>query len=118
MESRELRVLALGACHALIPRGVCDNVMEVNKHLHATSACFHEAVEEGVRQGAASALAVVHFHFPSLVDVSEVAEGFHGNTRDSNMAFLMPCLEEATDVVLAIAPLEAILYGPSVDHKG
>jgi hypothetical protein len=51
------------------------------------------------------------------VDVNEVAEGFPENTRDSDMAFLMPRLEEATDVVLAIAPLAKILYGPSLDRE-
>jgi hypothetical protein len=34
------------------------------------------------------------------------------------MALLMPRLEEAIDVVLAIAPLEAVLCGPSPDHEG
>jgi hypothetical protein len=32
-ESRELRVVALGACRALFPRGVHDNTREVNEHL-------------------------------------------------------------------------------------
>lgn len=110
--------MALGACRALFPRGVCDNVTEVNKHLYTAPARFHEAVEVGVRQGAASALAVVHFLFPSLVDISEVAEGFPRNTKDSNVAFLMPRLEEATDAVLAIAPLVEILHDPLLEHEG
>lgn len=49
-------------------------MVEVNEHLRAASVSFHEAVEDGVWQGAASALAMVHFHFPALVDVSEVAD--------------------------------------------
>lgn len=81
-------------------------------------AHFREAVEDGVRQGAASALAVVHFRFSNLVDVSEVVEGLPRGIRDSDMALLMPCLEEAADAVLAIAPLEAVLYGPSLDREG
>ena len=61
---------------------------------------------------------MVHFHFPGLVDISELAEGFPRNTRDSDMVFLMPRLEEAANAVLMIAPLEAILHGPSLDHEG
>lgn len=132
-------VAALGACRALFPRGRAtgtescrgfgglprplpagahDNATEVNEHLSATPVRFHGAMEDGVWQGVASALAMVHFRFPSLVDISEVAEGFQRNTRDSDMAFLMPRLEEAADVILAITPLAAILRGPSPNHKG
>lgn len=66
----------------------------------------------------ASALAMVHFHFPGLVDVSKVVEGFPRNTKDSDMVFLMPLLEEPTDAMLEIAPLEEILCGPSWTVKG
>jgi hypothetical protein len=59
----------------------------------------------------------LRFHLPGLVDVSKVAEGFPENTRDSDVAFLMPRLEEAVDAVLAIAPLAEILHGPSSDHE-
>lgn len=95
-----------------------DNVMEVNDQLRVVPACFREAVEDGIRQGAASALAVVHIHFPDLVDISEAAEGLPRDTRDSNMAFLMPHLEEAADTVLVITPLEVILHSPSSDCEG
>jgi hypothetical protein len=61
---------------------------------------------------------MAHFHFPGLVDVNEVVEGFPENTRDSDMAFLMPRLEEAIDVVLAIALVAKILYGPLLDREG
>ena len=61
---------------------------------------------------------MVHFHFPDLVDVHEVVEGLPRNTNDTNMALLMPQLEEATDVVLRIAPLEVVLRSPSPDREG
>jgi len=61
---------------------------------------------------------MVHFCFFDLVDVSEVAEGLPGGTRDFDMALMMPCLEEAIDAVLAIAPLQAVLYNPSPDREG
>ena len=98
--------------------GVRDNAAEVNEHLCATSARFRVAVEHGIQQGAASALAVVHSCFSNLVDVDEVAEGLPWGTRDSDMALLMPRLEGAIDAILAIGPLEAILHGPSLDHEG
>jgi hypothetical protein len=63
-------------------------------------------------------LAVAHFGFSDLVDIGEVAEGLHGGTRDSDMVLLMPCLEEVADAILAIAPLEAVLCGPSPDREG
>ena len=50
-------------------------MVEVNEHLHVVPTCFHEAMKDGIRQGAASALAVVHSHFSGLVDVGEVVEG-------------------------------------------
>jgi hypothetical protein len=118
VESGELRVVALWACCALFPHGVCDNMTEVNEHLCAASMCFHEAIEDGVRQGADSALAVVHFRFLGLVDVREVAEGLPKNTNDTNMALLMPHLEEAADTILAIASLDAVFHCPSPDHEG
>jgi hypothetical protein len=54
---------------------VHDNRVEVNEHLLIAPVCFHEAMEDGIRQGVASALAVVHSHFSNLVDIDEVAEG-------------------------------------------
>ena len=63
-------------------------------------------------------MAVVQFCFSDLVDVSEVAKGLPKGTRDSNMALLMPHLEGAADAVLAIALLEAVLHGPSLDREG
>lgn len=39
----------LGDCHALFPQVVRDNAAEVNEHLCATPACFHEAMEVGIR---------------------------------------------------------------------
>ena len=67
--------MALGTCHILFPRGR-NNVVEVNARLHATPECFHEAMEDGVWQGVALVWAMVHFWFPSLVNVYEVAGGF------------------------------------------
>lgn len=64
------------------------------------------------------ALAMVHFWFLNLVDVCEVARGFPMSANPNDMAFLMPRLEEATDTVLVIALLEAILRGPSPDQRG
>jgi hypothetical protein len=78
---------------------------------------FHEAVEDGIRQGAAFTLVVVHFCFRGLVDVGEVAEGLPRNTDDTDMALLMPHLEEAADAILAIAPLDAVLHSPSPNRK-
>jgi hypothetical protein len=49
MESRELRVVALGAYHALFPRGVRDNAAKVNEHLRAALVHFHEPMEDGIR---------------------------------------------------------------------
>ena len=40
----------------------------------------------------------------------EIVEGLPRGTRDSNMALLMPRLEEAVDVILAIAPLEVVIH--------
>ena len=67
-----------------------DNAREVNEHLHAVSVRFCEAMEDGVRQGVASALAMVHFYFLDLVDVHVVQEGLPRNTNNTNMALLMP----------------------------
>ena len=75
-------------------------------------------VEDGIRQGAALASAMVHFRFPGLVDISEVAEGLPRGTRGSKMALLMPRLEEAVDAVLAIALPEVVLRGPSTSREG
>ena len=110
--------MALGAYCALFPRGVRNNAEMVNEHLHAVPTHFCEAVEDGVWQGAASTLAVVHFCFLGLVDVRKVAEGLLKNTNDTNMVLLMPHLEKVIDAGLAIAPLDAVLYGPSPDHEG
>ena len=49
------------------------------------------------------------------MDVHDVVEGFPGNT---DMVLLMPRLEEATDAILRIAPLDAVLYGSSSDREG
>jgi hypothetical protein len=46
---------------------VCDNAAEVSEHLHVMPTCFREAMEDGIQQGAASALAVVHSRFSNLV---------------------------------------------------
>jgi hypothetical protein len=52
------------------------------------------------------------------VDVNEVARGFPIDVNGTDMLFLMPHLEEATDAILASAPLENILCGPSLDREG
>jgi hypothetical protein len=84
--------------------------------LRAELECLYEAMEDGVCQGAASALAAVLFRFPGLVDVYEVAGGFPTSVDPNDLAFLMPCLEDVANVLLAIMPLDDILYGPSPDH--
>jgi hypothetical protein len=61
---------------------------------------------------------MVHFWFLDLVDVYEVARGIPVSADPNDMAFLMPRLEEATDTVLAIVPLEAIIRGPLLDREG
>ena len=104
--------MALGASRALFPREVCDNTAEVNAWLCTKPERFREATEDGVWQGAASALAVVHFRFPGLVDIHEVAGGFTAGIDPNDLAFHMPRLEDATDAVLAIAPLEDLLCSP------
>lgn len=63
-------------------------------------------------------MAVVHFGFHDLVDVCEVVRGFTVGIWNSDMAFLMPHLEDATNTILALAPLKEILHGPSPDRKG
>lgn len=65
----------------------------------------------------ALALAMVQFCFPGQVDINEVVEGLPWDAKDSDMRFLMPCLEDAANTILAIAPFDAILHGPSPDHK-
>ena len=55
--------MALGATHTLFAWVVHDNMTEVNERSRAVPVCFREAVEDGIRQGATSALAVMHFHF-------------------------------------------------------
>jgi hypothetical protein len=52
------------------------------------------------------------------MDVGEMVDGLPRNTNDTTMALLMPYLEEAANAVLAIAPLEAVLRGPSLDREG
>lgn len=88
----------------------------MNAWLYASPKCFREAVEDGVRQGAASALAVVYFQFPSAVNVHEVVGSFLRGVDPVDLAFLMPLLEDAADAILAIAPLDDILCGPSLDR--
>lgn len=51
---------------------------------------FYEAVQDGVWQGVASTLAMVHFCFPNLVDVHDMVEGLPRNSNDTDMALLMP----------------------------
>ena len=50
------------------------------------------------------------------MDVHEVAGGFPTGVDPNDLAFLMPHLEDAADAILAIAPLDDILRGPSPDH--
>jgi hypothetical protein len=75
-------------------------------------------MEDGIWQGAAFVLVVVDFRFHGLVDVGEVAEGLPRNTDDTDMALLMPHLEEAANAILVIAPLDAVLRSPSPNCKG
>ena len=50
------------------------------------------------------------------MDIPEVAGGFLTGVNPNDLTFLMPHLEDVADAVLAIAPLEDILRGPSPDH--
>lgn len=115
---RALWDAALDTCHTLFPWGIRDNATEVIGWLCDMPSCFHDAVEDGVWQGTASALVVVHFRFCHLVDVHEVAAGYLGCVTKEEVSALIPMLEGATDAVLAIAPLEAILRGPSPSREG
>jgi hypothetical protein len=65
----------------------------------------------------ASALAVVHSHFSDLVDVC-VVRGMAEDNEDMATTLLMPQLEGAIDAIPSIAPLDAVLRGPSPDRKG
>ena len=89
---------------------------EVNAWLRAMPERFRKAMEDGVRQGAVSTLSTVHFWFPGSIDVHEVAGGFPRGVDSVDLAFLMPHLEDAVDVVLAIVLLDGILRGPSLDR--
>jgi hypothetical protein len=51
-----------------------------------------------------------------VVNVHEVAGGFPRSVNPVDLAFLMPRLEDATDSVLAIGPLDEILRDPSLDR--
>jgi hypothetical protein len=62
-------------------------------------------------------LAVVHSHFFDLVDV-RVVRGMAKNNDDTTTALLMPQLEGVVDAILAVAPLDAVLRGPSSDREG
>ena len=50
-----------------------------------------------------------------MVNVREVAGSILRGIDPIDLAFLMPCLEDATNAILAIMPLEDILHGPSSD---
>jgi len=50
------------------------------------------------------------------VNVRKVAGGFPRGYDPVDLAFLMPHLEDAADVVLAILALDEILRGPLSDH--
>ena len=50
------------------------------------------------------------------MNVREVAGSFLRGVDPVNLVFLMPRLVDAADAILAIAPLEDILCGPSLDH--
>lgn len=52
--------MALGAYRSLFLRVVRDNEVEANARLRPMPERFHEAMEDGVRKGASSALAMVH----------------------------------------------------------
>jgi len=73
-------------------------------------------MEDGVRQGVASTMAMVYFCFAYLVNVHEVVGGILTGIDTIDLAFLLPHLEEATDNILVIAPLDEILHGLLLDH--
>ena len=61
-------------------------------------------------------LAMVYFCFVGLVNVHEVVGGFLTGIDTIDLAFLLPHLEEATDSILVIAPLDEILHGLLLNH--
>lgn len=93
-----------------------DNKAEVNAWLQAVPERFREAMDDGVRQGVASALVAVHFWFPGSVNVHEVVRGFLVGVDPIDQAFLMPHLEDTTDAILSIVPLDEILRGLLLDR--
>jgi len=73
-------------------------------------------MEDGVQLGVSSMLAMVYFCFVGLVNVHEVVGGFLTGIDTIDLAFLMPRLEDATDTIRVIAPLDEILHGLLLDH--
>jgi len=73
-------------------------------------------VEDGVQKGAALVLAMVHFQFLDAVNVQEVVGISLRGIDPTDLAFLMPHLEDTADAILAIALLDDILHGPSSDY--
>ena len=73
-------------------------------------------MEDGVQQGVASTMAMVYFCFAYLVNVHEVVGGILTGIDTIDLAFLLPHLEEATDNILVIAPLDEILHGLLLNH--
>ena len=61
-------------------------------------------------------LALVYFCFTCLVNVRVVVGGFLTGIDTIDLAFLLPHLEEATDSILVIAPLDEILHGHLLNH--
>ena len=61
-------------------------------------------------------LAMVYFCFVGLVNVHEVVGGILTGIDTIDLAFLLPHLEEATDSILVIAPLDEILHGLLLNH--
>ena len=45
-----------------------------------------------------------------------MVEGFPEGARDLDVRFLMPHLEDATDTIRVIAPLDEILHGLLLNH--
>lgn len=85
-----------------------DNTQEVNEHLRAVPMRFREVVVDGIRQGAASALATVHAHFYPQVDVREM-RGMPECNDTHATELLMPQLVDAVDAIFVITLVVEVL---------
>ena len=76
------------------------------------------AMEDSIRQGGGLGIGRGALPLPRPGGRQRSGKGLPGGSKDSDMVLLMPYLEEATDAVLAIAPPEVVLHGPSTGREG